>query len=169
MADRGARMFVLGLVIGGLAVAFLAGGAVAAWKWRAGATNHDHGAILVLPVRPVQDQPVNPRMTPREFNPREFIPMLPERGQEQGPGMPSPGAGGQNCDKILYFFQGKLYQLRPGPMPRNGGNPEFYYMQPYEGPQIPGFPTPGPMIPGTPDPNLPNNLPNMGPVAPRRI
>ncbi len=155
MADRGGRMFVLGLIIGGLAVAFLAGGAVAAWKWRASAPTGGHDAI-VAPVRPAQDLRINPR----EFNPREFIPMPdPQRGQDQGPGVPSPGAGGQNCDRILYFFQGKLYQLRPGPMPRNGGNPEFYYMQPYEGPQIPGFPTPGP---GLPDPNT-------GPVAPRRI
>ncbi len=159
MADRGARMFVLGLIIGGVAVAFLAGGAVAAWKWRAGATTQGHDMFLAS-VQPAQDRvPLNPK----EFNPREFIPLPnPQPGQEPGPGMPSPGAGGQNCDKILYFFQGKLYQLRPGPMPRNGGNPEFYYMQPYEGPQIPGFPTPGPMIPGAPDPNV-------GPVAPRHI
>ncbi len=162
MADRGARMFVLGLVIGGLAVAFLTGGAVAAWTWRAGAITQSQNAI-VAPVKPVQALPLTPReVNPREFNPREFVPLPPQRGQDQGPGMPSPGAGGQNCDKILYFFQGKLYQLRPGPMPRNGGNPEFYYMQPYEGPQIPGFPTPGPTVPGLPDPN-------MGPVAPRRI
>jgi hypothetical protein len=152
-------MFVLGLIIGGLAVTFLAGGAVTAWKWRAGATTQGHDMIMAS-VHPAQDRvPLNPK----EFNPREFIPLPnPQPGQEPGPGMPSPGAGGQNCDKILYFFQGKLYQLRPGPMPRNGGNPEFYYMQPYEGPQIPGFPTPGPMIPGTPDPNV-------GPVAPRHI
>ena len=44
-------------------------------------------------------------------------------------------------------------------MPKNGGNPEFYYMQPYEGPQIPGFPIPGPMVPGMPDPNMPGQQP----------
>lgn len=160
MADRGTRMFVWGLVIGGLAVAFLAGGAVAAWNWHTGATIQRHAAT-VPPVRVVQDLPK--QVLPKEFTlPKEFIPVPPQNGQDQGPGVPSPGAGGQNCDKILYFYQGKLYQLRPGPMPRNGGNPEFYYMQPYEGPQIPGFPTPGPMVPGLPDPNT-------GPGAPRRI
>ena len=156
MADRGTRMFVLGLVVGGAAVAVLVGGATGAWKWRGAAVPQSHAAILK--VKPAQGVP----FTPREFNPREFVPMPPQSGQDQGPGMPSPGAGGQNCDKILYFFQGKLYQLRPGPMPKNGGNPEFYYMQPYEGPQIPGFPSPGPQIPGMPDPN-------MGPSTPRRI
>lgn len=167
MADRGARMFVLGLIIGGLAVAFLAGGALAAWNWWSGGNIQNHVAIAPS-VQPVQDLPNTKQFVPKEFNlPKEFVPVPPQqRGQDQGPGAPSPGAGGQNCDKILYFFQGKLYQLHPGPMPRNGGNPEFYYMQPYEGPQIPGFPmpgpTPGPMIPGMPDPN-------QGPVAPRRI
>jgi hypothetical protein len=162
MGDRGARMFVLGLIIGGLSVAVLAGSAVAAWKWRSGATLQGRDVAATV-VKPVQGLP----LTPREVNPREFAPLFPPRGPDQGPGTqgpgtPSPGAGGQDCDKILYFFQGKLYQLRPGPMPRNGGNPEFYYMQPYQGPQIPGFPAPGPMGPGMPDPN-------MGPAAPRRI
>ncbi len=160
MADRGTKMFVWGLVIGGLAVAFLASGSVAAWNWRTGATVQGHGAA-VPSVRVVQDLPK--QLAPKEFTlPKEFIPVPPQRGQDPGPGVPSPGTGGQNCDKILYFYQGKLYQLRPGPMPRNGGNPEFYFMQPYEGPQIPGFPTPGPMVPGMPDPNT-------GPGAPRRI
>jgi hypothetical protein len=164
MGERGTRLFVLGLVIGGLAVAFLAGGAVAAWNWRTGATIQGHGAP-VPSVRMVQDLPK--QVLPKEFTlPKEFVPVPPQR-QDPGPGAPTPGApppgaGGQNCDKILYFYQGKLYQLRPGPMPRNGGNPEFYYMQPYDGPQIPGFPTPGPMVPGVPDPNR-------GPTAPRRI
>ena len=153
MADRGVRMLILGIVIGGLAAAFLIGGAAAAQGWRAGAAARGHDIILV-PARSVQNQP---------FNPREFIPMNPQNGQDQGPGQLSPGAGGQNCDRILYFYQGKLYQLRPGPMPKGGGNPEFYYMQPYEGPQIPGFPTPGPMTPGVPDLNTP------GQVPPRRI
>ena len=146
MADRGVRMLVLGIVIGGLGAIFLIGGVAAAQGWRAGAAAHGHDVILV-PASPTQSLP---------FTPKEFIPVPnPQQGQDQGPGVPSPGAGGQDCDKILYFFQGKLYQLRPGPMPKGGGNPEFYYMQPYQGPQIPGFPTPGPMTPGMPDPNLP--------------
>lgn len=150
MADRGMRMFILGIVIGGLAAAFLIGGAVAAQGWRASAAMLGHDVILV-PARPAQNQP---------FNPREFIPLPNQQnGQDQGPGQLSPGAGAQNCDKILYFYQGKLYQLRPGPMPKGDGNPEFYYMQPYEGPQIPGFPMPGPMTPGVPDLNMPGQAP----------
>lgn len=153
MAHRDVRMVIFGIVIGGLAAAFLTAGAGALQGWRASA---GHGRDLILvPARLAQGLPANPR---------EFIPLPnPQQGQDQGPGQPSPGTGGQNCDKILYFYQGKLYQLRPGPMPKNGGNPEFYYMQPYEGPQIPGFPTPGPMTPGGPDPNFP------GRVVPRHI
>jgi hypothetical protein len=154
MADRGIRMLVLGMVIGGLAAIFGVGSAASAWGWREGAAAHGQGVILV-PAHPTQGLPLNPR---------EFTPVPnPQNGQDRGPGQLSPGAGGQNCDKILYFYQGKLYQLRPGPMPKDGGNPEFYFMQPYEGPQIPGFPTPGPMTPGRPDPN------NPGQVAPRHI
>ena len=155
MTGRSARMLVLGVVIGGVAAIFLIGGTAAAWGWRVGATAHG-GNVVVLPVRLAQGMPLNPR---------EFIPVPnPQNGQGQVPGMPSPGAGGQDCDKILYFYQGKLYQLRPGPMPKGGGNPEFYYMQPYEGPQIPGFPTPGPMVPGMPGPGSPDQG-----VPPRRI
>ena len=154
MADRGVRMFVLGIVMGGLAVIVLIGGAATPRGWRtdAAASGHD---IIMIPAHPAQGLPLTPK---------EFIPLPnPQNGQDQGPGQLSPGAGGQICDKILYFYQGKLYQLQPGPMPKNGGNPEFYYMQPYEGPQIPGFPAPGPMTPGIPDPN------NPGQVIPRRI
>lgn len=151
MAVRGVRILVLGIIVGGLVGVFLVGGKAAAWGWRAGAAASGHDVIL-LPANPAQGMP---------FNPREFIP-LPNPGQDQGPGAPTPGTGGQDCDRILYFYQGKLYQLRPGPMPR-GGNPEFYYMQPYEGPQIPGFPTPGPMAPQMPGPGLPDQ------VAPRHI
>ncbi|HEX9246986.1 MAG TPA: hypothetical protein VGA35_12555 [bacterium] len=156
MTGRGARIFVLGIVTGGVAAVLLVGGAAAAWGWRAGAAAHGH-EVIALPAQPAQGIP---------FNPKEFIP-VPNPGQDQGPGMPNPGAGNQQCDKILYFFQGKLYQLRPGPMPPGGGNPEFYYMNPYEGPQIPGFPMPGPMIPGMPGMPGPGS-PDQG-VPPRRI
>jgi hypothetical protein len=144
MPDRGVRMLLLGIVIGGLGAILLIGGVAAAHGWRAGAAAQGRDVVLV-PASPAQGLPSIPK---------EFVPVPnPQQGQDQGPGMPSPGAGGQDCDKILYFFQGKLYQLRPGPMPKGGGNPEFYYMQPYQGPQIPGFP--GPMTPGIPDPNIP--------------
>jgi hypothetical protein len=150
MRDRGLRMMLLGFVIGGLAAVFLIGGTAGAWGWRAGAAVHGH-EVIVLPARPAQGTP---------FNPQEMIPVPnPQNGQGPGPGIPSPGMGGQqNCDKILFFYKGKLYQLQPGPMPRNGGNPEFYFMQPYEGPQIPGFPAPGPMGPDMPGPGQPDQV-----------
>ena len=150
MRDRGLRMMLLGFVIGGLAAVFLIGGTAVAWGWRAGAAVHGHD-VIVLPARPAQGTP---------FNPQEMIPVPnPQNGQGPGPGIPSPGMGGQqNCDKILFFYKGKLYQLQPGPMPRNGGNPEFYFMQPYEGPQIPGFPVPGPMGPDMPGPGQPDQV-----------
>ena len=152
MADRGVRLLVLGIVVGGLAGIVLAGGTAAAWGWRASAAASGHN-VLVVPANPAQGTP---------FLPKEFIPLPNPNDQGQGPGMPAPG--GQDCDKILYFYQGKLFQLRPGPMPR-GGNPEFYYMQPYEGPQIPGFPVPGPMSPPMPMP-----MPDLpGQAAPRHI
>jgi len=148
MDGRNVRILILGIVIGGLAGTLVMGaGAAVTWGWRAGAAAHGHDLILV-PARPVQAQAP-------ALNPKEFIP-LPNNGNGPGPGPQPlvPGTdGAQNCDKILYFYQGKLFQLRPGPMPRNGGNPEFFFMQPYEGPQIPGFP--GPAVPGAPSPGLP--------------
>jgi len=149
MGDRATRMLVLGIVVGALAALLFVAGPAVAWGWRFGVAAHDQG--LVLPVSPAQGQPLNPK---------EFVPIPdPQNGQGPGPQAPGPGAGGQDCDKILYFYQGRLYQLRPGPMPRGGGNPEFYFMQPYEGPQIPGFPIPGPMGPEMPGPGVPGQLP----------
>lgn len=146
MESREKRTFILGILTGSLAVVFLLGGAAAAWGWHEAVAARSHG--LTVPILPVQQAP--------QLNPKEFIP-FPNNGNGVGPGPQNntPGFGAQNCDKILYFYQGRLYQLQPGPMPRNGGNPEFFYMQPYEGPQIPGFPSPGPMIPGVPGPGLP--------------
>ena len=150
MSDRGARMLLVGLIGGGLAAFFLIGGTAATWGWHAGAVAGGHD-VIVLPARPAQGVPLNPQ---------EMIPIPnPQNGQGPGPGVPSPGMGGQqDCDRILFFYKGRLYQLRPGPMPRNGGNPEFYFMQPYEGPQVPGFPAPGPMSPDMPGPAVPDQL-----------
>jgi hypothetical protein len=146
MADRGVRLLVLGIIVGGLAGIVLAGGAAAAWGWRVGTAASGHEVNMVH-ANPAQAMPSLPK---------EFIPLPNPNEPGQTPGLQTPGAQGQDCDRILYFYQGKLYQLRPGPMPR-GGNPEFYYMQPYEGPQIPGFPGPGPMTPQLPD--LPGQAP----------
>jgi hypothetical protein len=76
---------------------------------------------------------------------REFIP-LPGQGDQ------TPGQGPQqqqgDCQPIILFYHnGQLFQLRPGPGPQNGPGrpgtpPEFFYLNPYQGPSIPGFPAP---------------------------
>lgn len=130
MDGRTVRTLVMGVAIG----ASLALGAAAMPL-----TRHHAGAQsrIELVVRPAQGAPLNPR---------EFVPVPPLNQPGNVPGQaPFPGNGSQQqCDKVLFFYQGRLYQLRPGPMPRNGGNPEFFYMQPYDGPQLPGFPQMGP-------------------------
>jgi len=139
MDGRTARTLVLGIAIGAIGAAFALGATAMAW-----AAHHGNAqAHMQLVVRPVQGAPINPR---------EFVPIPPLNQPGNNPSQaPFPGNGSQqNCDRILFFYQGRLYQLRPGPMPRNGGNPEFFYMQPYDGPPVPGFPQMGP---GTaPDP-----------------
>jgi hypothetical protein len=142
MDGREKRIFTVGILTGAVATFILLGGLAAAWGWHQGIAARSHAPVLS--VVPVQQQAPT-------LNPNEFIP-LPN---DQGPQNLTPGLGDQNCDKILYFYQGRLYQLRPGPTPRNGGNPEFFFMEPYQGPQIPGFPNPNPMIPGGPVPSLP--------------
>jgi hypothetical protein len=140
---RSVRLLVLGIVLGGLAGVLAMGGIATAWGWRAGAAARGN-EIIVVRARPAQAQA--PTLNPREFVPVPNTGNLPGTGQQ-----PAAGTGGQNCDRILYFYQGRLYELRPGPMPPNGGNPEFFFMQPYNGPQIPGFPQPEPGTPGIPN------------------
>src|SRR5579859_2046172 len=133
MDGRTVRTLVIGIAIGAAGATLGLGATAIA---RAG---HHAGAQgrIELVVRPAQGAPLNPR---------EFVPVPPMNQPGNVPSQaPFPGTGSQqNCDKILFFYQGRLYQLRPGPMPRNGGNPEFFYMQPYDGPQVPGFPQMGP-------------------------
>lgn len=133
MDGRTARTLVIGIAIGAVGAGLVLGATAATWN------RHHDGAQgrTVLVVRPAQGAPINPR---------EFVPIPPLNQPGNVPGQaPFPGMGSQqNCDKVLFFYQGRLYQLRPGPMPRNGGNPEFFYMQPYDGPQLPGFPQMGP-------------------------
>jgi len=133
MERRTARTLILGMAIGALATALVLGGAATGWSRHTGTTT---GRVALI-VRPAQGAPLNPR---------EFVPVPPMDQPGNNPGQaPFPGMGGQQqCDKVLFFYQGRLYQLRPGPQPKNGGNPEFFFMQPYDGPQIPGFPQPGP-------------------------
>jgi len=139
MDGRTARTLALGIAIGAVSATLALGANAIAWP------RHHAGpqGRIELVVRPAQGAPINPR---------EFVPIPPLNQPGTNPGQaPFPGNGSQqNCDKVLFFYQGRLYQLRPGPMPRNGGNPEFFYMQPYDGPQVPGFPQMGPG--GGPDP-----------------
>jgi hypothetical protein len=78
---------------------------------------------------------------------REFIP-LPAPGQ-QVPGQ-LPGTQQGDCEPIILFYHnGQLYQLRPGPGPQNGPGrpsspPEYFRLDPYQGPAIPGLPVPQP-------------------------
>lgn len=128
MGTREWSFLGLGLVAGSLlTVAGTSGILVSSWT---GPSFHGSG-VSGVPAQEIQNQ------TPA-FNPQELVPFpngaLPGTGQQP--------ALGQDCGKILFYYQGRLYQLQPGPTPRNGGNPEFYFMQPYQGPGIPGFPSP---------------------------
>ncbi len=143
MTHGGTRTLILGIVIGGAAGALMS--VLATAGWRSGMAAHA-SPVIVLQAAATQQQPT----PPPTLNPKEFI-QLPQPGPQQD--QQAPGAGGGDCDKILYFYQGRLYQLRPGPTPRNGGNPEFYFMDPYQGPQIPGFPSP--QAPGLTPPDMP--------------
>ena len=139
MDGRTVRTLVVGIAIGAVGAGLAFGATAMTWaRHHAG----PQGRIEIV-ARPAQGAPINPR---------EFVPVPPLNQPGNNPSQaPFPGTGSQqNCDRVLFFYQGRLYQLRPGPMPRNGGNPEFFYMQPYDGPQVPGFPQTGP---GTgPDP-----------------
>jgi hypothetical protein len=90
---------------------------------------------------------------------REFIP-IPGPGDQQ-PGQ-RPGQQSGECEPIILFYHnGQLYQLRPGQGPENGPGrpgspPEFFYMNPYQGPGIPGLPVP-----------QPDRGPGFSPVNPR--
>ena len=87
---------------------------------------------------------------------QEFIP-LPGPGQQQPGQAPQPGQG--DCP-ILFYYNGRLYQLGPGPQTgpgRPGSPPEFFQLNPYQGPPIPGLPQPFQGPPG----------PNFVPVPPR--
>jgi hypothetical protein len=98
----------------------------------------------------VPRQPVNPAPAPFQApgqppTLREFIP-LPGPGDQQ-PGQ-RPGNQSGDCEPIILFYHnGQLFQLRPGQGPQNGPGrpgtpPEFFYMNPYQGPAIPGLPMP---------------------------
>ncbi len=90
---------------------------------------------------------------------QELIP-LPNPSQRE------PGQGqSQECKPIvLFYYQGRLYQLQLGPEGTQGAQPqsppEYFPITPYQGPAIPGFPIPLPPG-GSPD------SPGFRPVNPR--
>jgi len=105
---------------------------------------------------PAPGQPLPPGQTP---NLREFIPI-------PGPGDQTPGQRPQQqqgeCEPVILFYHnGQLYQLRPGQGPQDGQGrpgtpPEFFHLNPYQGPAIPGLPVP-----------RPDRGPGFSPVNPR--
>lgn len=88
--------------------------------------------------------------------------MIPLPGPNQG-----PGPGQDQCEPlILFYYQGRLYRLMPGPQNQQGrpsSPPEYFPLQPYQGPQIPGLPFQLP--PGTTP--QPQQGPGFQPVQPR--
>lgn len=90
---------------------------------------------------------------------QEFIP-LPGPGQQQPGQGPQPQQGQEECQVILFYYNGRLYRLTPGPQDgpgRPGSPPEFFHLNPYQGPAIPGLPQPfqgPPNQPGGPEPNF---------------
>ncbi|MDR7482062.1 MAG: hypothetical protein QN183_01745 [Armatimonadota bacterium] len=108
---------------------------------------------------PNQITPGTPGAPGRAPNLREFVP-LPFPGQ-QTPGQ-LPGTQQGECEPIILFYHnGQLYQLRPGPGPQDGPGrptspPEYFRLDPYQGPAIPGLPFP-----------QPDRGPGFSPVNPR--
>ncbi len=92
--------------------------------------------------------------------------MIPLPGPNQGPG-PGQGQGQGECQPIiLFYYQGRLYQLMPGPQNQQGrptSPPEYFPLQPYQGPQIPGLPF---QLPPGGAPQQPQ-APGFQPVQPR--
>jgi len=91
---------------------------------------------------------------------QEMIPLTP--GPDQGQGQ------SEECEPvILFYYQGRLYRLMPGPQQdqqgRPGSPPEYFPIQPYQGPQIPGLPF---QLPPGGAPRAPQG-PGFQPVQPR--
>lgn len=108
---------------------------------------------------PNQITPGMPGVPGQTPNLREFVP-LPFPGQQM-PGQ-LPGTQQGDCEPIILFYHnGQLYQLRPGPGPQDGPGrpmspPEYFRLDPYQGPAIPGLPSP-----------QPDRGPGFSPVNPR--
>lgn len=137
------------LIAGGIlifgALMFAAGWSVAARPASA--------ALLSAPAVPTQSIPQI----------QELIPLPgPDQGQGQGQGE------GEQCEPvILFYYQGRLYQLMPGPQQdqqgRPGSPPEYFPIRPYQGPQVPGLPF---QLPPGGAPRVPQG-PGFQPIQPR--
>jgi hypothetical protein len=149
MSGRAVAMMVLFVAIGVGAAAYALGVA----HGRAAPA----AAAPVIAAQPAQIQgpqmpapfsapqaPTAPGQTPQL---REFVP-LPGPG-DQTPGQQPQQQSGECEPVILFYHNGQLYQLRPGQGPQDGQGrpgtpPEFYRLNPYQGPAIPGLPMPRP-------------------------
>jgi hypothetical protein len=144
------RAVLLGLTIVAIGVggaAYLAG--VAAGRAQVLA------AVVPTPqatLQPAQLPPFLPAPVPGQPPTMQELVPLPIPG-DQTPGQrPQPQQG--ECEPIILFYHnGQLYQLQPGPGPQNGPGrptapPEFYQLNPYQGPPIPGLPIPQDRGPG---------------------
>jgi len=90
-------------------------------------------------------QPPTPIAATPAQNPAPFQEVIPLPGPDN-----QPGQGQGECQPmILFYYQGQLFQLMPGPQDQRGQPgtpPEFFPLQPYRGPAIPGLPF-GPQSP----------------------
>lgn len=154
MAARTGRglLIVVGIMLFGLAM-FAAGWSLAA---------RPASAVEASVSAPVQANAPTRSVVPVQGVPpiQEFIP-LP--GPDQGPGQ---GPAEQCEPVILFYHEGRLYQLMPGPQQDQGrptSPPEYFPIRPYQGPQIPGLPF---QLPPGQVPRVPQG-PGFQPVQPR--
>ncbi|MGH2403296.1 MAG: hypothetical protein ACRDGN_02420 [bacterium] len=144
MSRRWSTFVVASAVVAVAGVAYAAGHA-------AGRSASATASVPSPVVQPVQAPQLDQNLPPAQIAPpgqtpnlREFVP-LPFPG-DQNPGQ-RPGQQQGDCEPIILFYHnGQLYQLQPGPGDRNGNRPgvppEFYQLNPYQGPPIPGLPFP---------------------------
>lgn len=143
MTARPARLILVGSGVAAFGLVMFAAGWLAAGRSPA--------AVVPVPAVPVQ--------VPLQ----EMIP-LPGPGQ-----VPAPGMGqGEECEPVILFYhQGRLYRLMPGPQRDGQGPPtsppEYFPLQPYQGPRIPGLPF---QLPPGGAPQVPQG-PGFQPVQPR--
>ncbi|HEY3249093.1 MAG TPA: hypothetical protein VGK88_12500 [bacterium] len=151
-----ARRMVLTLMVGGGAITLAALMYAVGFHAGAQAATPPVGPVAVLPVQsppPLQ----------------EFIPIpMPGQGpdDQQGRGQDDQG---QCQPTILFYYQGRLYQLQPQPgqgpqgqRGRPGSPPEYFPLTPYQGPAIPGLPG----IPFGPQQQGPLQIPMNPPPGP---